>query len=47
LVLFSILAWSVPAGIVPTYYLALIVLFALPMVRLAATPLALAWNRHR
>jgi hypothetical protein len=47
LVLFSILAWSVPAGIVATYYLAFLVLFALPMVRLAATPLALAWNRHR
>jgi hypothetical protein len=45
--LFGILAWSVPRGLIPTLYIAFIVLFALPMARLAATPLALAWNRHR
>ncbi len=47
LALFSMLAWSVPAALVPAYYLAFVVLLALPMASLAATPLALAWNRHR
>jgi hypothetical protein len=46
-VLFGVLAWSVAPGLVPVYYLAFAVLFALPMARLAAAPLALAWNRHR
>src|SRR5207237_1033102 len=45
--LFGLLAWVVPLGSVPLYYLAYAVLFVLPTVRLAATPLALAWNRHR
>ena len=46
-VLFGLLAFAVPADLVPVHYLLLGVLIALPMVRLAATPLALAWNRHR
>jgi len=36
-----------PPELVPRYYLAYGVLFALPMARLAAAPLTLAWNRHR
>jgi hypothetical protein len=42
-----VLAWAVPTDRVPVYYLAFGVLFAMPMARLTAAPLALAWNRHR
>lgn len=45
--LFGLLAWIVPLDQVPYYYVAFGVLFALPMTRLAASPLVLAWNRHR
>ncbi len=45
--LFALLAWSVPTERVPVYYLAFAVVFAMPMARLAASPLVLAWNRHR
>jgi len=45
--LFSLLAWSVPANLVSWYYLAFGVFWCTPMAHLAATPLALAWNRHR
>ncbi len=46
-ILFAMLAWAIPAKMVPMGYIAFIVLFAMPMARLAAAPLALAWNRHR
>jgi hypothetical protein len=45
--LFGLLVYAVPAEHVPVYNLALAVLFAMPMARLTAAPLALAWNRHR
>jgi hypothetical protein len=45
--LFGLLAWSIRADRVPWYYLAFAVVWCLPMAHLAATPLALAWNRHR
>lgn len=45
--LFGLLVWAGPPEIVPRYYLAYGVLFALPMARLAAAPVTLAWNRHR
>jgi hypothetical protein len=45
--LFGLLAYVVPAERVPVYNLAFAVLFAMPMARLTAAPLALAWNRHR
>jgi hypothetical protein len=47
LTLFGLLAYAVPAERVPVYTLAFAVLFAMPMARLTAAPLALAWNRHR
>jgi hypothetical protein len=47
LALWGVLAWVVPAEVVSRYYLAVGVVWCLPMARLAATPLALAWNRHR
>ena len=45
--LFGLLVYAVPAERVPVYNLALAVLFVMPMVRLTAAPLVLAWNRHR
>jgi hypothetical protein len=47
MLLFTLLAWLVPAELVPRYYLLCAVLLVLPTVRLAFSPLALAWNRHR
>jgi hypothetical protein len=47
LTLFGLLAWIVPAELVPRHYLAYAVVSVFPLVHLAATPLALAWNRHR
>ena len=44
--LFAGLAWLVPPTVVPTYGLALGVVLFVPLARLAAAPLALAWNRH-
>ncbi len=45
--LFGLLVWGVRADVVPWYYLALAIAWCLPMAHLTATPLALAWNRHR
>lgn len=45
--LFGTFAWIVPRELLPLHYLAFAVLLVMPMASLAATPLALAWNRHR
>lgn len=45
--LFAAVAWATPSEWIAVEYLAFAVLFAMPMARLAAAPLALAWNRHR
>jgi hypothetical protein len=45
--LIGLLVWLVPPDVMPTHLIVLVVLFAMPMARLAAAPLALAWNRHR
>ena len=45
--LFGLLVWLVPEGLVPVYGLALGVVLAVPVARLALAPLAFAWNRHR
>jgi hypothetical protein len=45
--LYSLLLWLVPAFIFRSYFLALVAILAVPLARLAAAPLALAWNRHR
>ena len=39
--------WLVPTLLLPTYLLALIAVLGVPLVRLSAAPLAVAWNRHR
>ncbi|HJZ57495.1 MAG TPA: hypothetical protein VKE74_21175 [Gemmataceae bacterium] len=44
--LFGFLVWLVPSSSVPVYGLALGVVLFVPLARLAAAPLALAWNRH-
>jgi hypothetical protein len=47
LALHGLLAWLVPSVLVPRYILALVAILEIPLVRLSAAPLALAWNRHR
>jgi hypothetical protein len=46
-VLFAIVAWAVSSEAVPLYGQALGVVLFVPLGRLLAAPLALAWNRHR
>jgi hypothetical protein len=45
--LYGLLAWIVPALLIRSYLLALVAILAIPLARLSAAPLALAWNRHR
>ncbi len=45
--LYGLLMWLVPTILVPSHFLALIAILAIPLVRLSAAPLALAWGRHR
>jgi hypothetical protein len=47
LALFGLLAWFVGTPLVPHHLLLLIAILAVPLARLSAAPLALAWNRHR
>ena len=43
----GLLMWLVDSPFVPRYALMLIAILAIPLARLSAAPLALAWNRHR
>ncbi len=45
--LFGLLAWILPALLIRRSLLALVAILAIPLVRISAAPLALAWNRHR
>ena len=47
LALYGLLAWFVSTPFFPRYVLALLAILAIPLARLSAAPLALAWNRHR
>lgn len=47
MLLFALLAWSVPPDVISMFGLAIGVILFLPLTRLAVAPLALAWNRHR
>lgn len=47
LTLYGLLVWVIPTLIFPRYLLALVAILAVPLARLSAAPLALAWNRHR
>ena len=43
----AVLVWFLATPFIPRYFLALIAILAIPLARLSAAPLALAWNRHR
>jgi hypothetical protein len=45
--LYGLLIWLLPTLLFPAYLLALLAILAIPLARLSAAPLALAWNRHR
>ncbi|HKB47693.1 MAG TPA: hypothetical protein VKC57_08355, partial [Ktedonobacterales bacterium] len=47
LALYAVLVWFFSTPFVARYVLALIAILAVPLARIAAAPLALAWNRHR
>jgi hypothetical protein len=45
--LYGVLVWWFDAPHIPRYLLMLVAILAIPLARLSAAPLALAWNRHR
>jgi hypothetical protein len=45
--LYGVLVWMLDTPHVPRYLLMLLAILAIPLARLSAAPLALAWNRHR
>jgi len=45
--LYAVLVWFFSTPFVARYVLALIAILAVPLARISAAPLALAWNRHR
>lgn len=45
--LWGLLLWLADSALMPGYLFGLIAIAAIPLARLAAAPLALAWNRHR
>ena len=47
LALYGVLAWLFYTPFMPRYILGLVAILAIPLARLSAAPLALAWNRHR
>ena len=42
-----LLAWMFDSPHIPRYFLMLVAMLAIPLARVSAAPLALAWNRHR
>jgi hypothetical protein len=47
LALYGVLVWFFTTPFIARYLLALIAIVAIPLARVSAAPLALAWNRHR
>jgi hypothetical protein len=47
LALNGVLVWLLDTPHIPHYLLMLLAILAIPLARLSAAPLALAWNRHR
>ncbi|HEV7838956.1 MAG TPA: hypothetical protein VGO75_12875, partial [Gemmatimonadaceae bacterium] len=45
--LYVVLVWLFDTPHIPHYVLMLFAILAIPLARLSAAPLALAWNRHR
>jgi hypothetical protein len=44
---YGLLVWIVPLVLIDNHLLVLVAILEVPLARLAAAPLALAWNRHR
>jgi len=47
LALYGLLVWIASTPFLPGYFFGLVAILAIPVARLSAAPLALAWNRHR
>jgi len=47
LAVYAVLVWLVSTPLIPHYLPALVAILAVPLTRLSAAPLALAWSRHR
>jgi hypothetical protein len=47
LALYGVLVWLVLGPLIPRYFLMLLAILGVPLARVSAAPLALAWNRHR
>ena len=45
--LYAALAWMLNTPHIPHYLLMLVAILTIPLVRVSAAPVALAWNRHR
>jgi hypothetical protein len=45
--LYGLLEWFVSSPIMPRYFLGAVAILEVPLARVSAAPLALAWNRHR
>ena len=45
--LYGVLAWFFSTPLVPNYLFVLVAILEIPLARLSAASLALAWNRHR
>jgi len=45
--LYAVFVWLVDTPLIAHYLLAIVAILAVPLVRVSAAPLALAWNRHR
>ncbi len=43
----ALLVWFVDTPAIASYFLTLVAILAIPLARVSAAPLALAWNRHR
>jgi hypothetical protein len=47
LALYGVLEWFASSPLIPRYFLGAIAILQVPLARVAAAPLALAWGRHR
>ena len=45
--LYGVFVWWADTPVLPRFVFLLISILAVPLVRIAAAPLALDWNRHR
>jgi len=47
LAIYAVLVWLIDTPLLPRYWFLLVAILQVPLARLSAAPLALAWNRHR